>query len=78
MGFLSIIEEKEIYSFMLDDEQWSRLKEKYKNLNMYMPYCDTKAIPKKINWVLSFLLTIHQVHVNLAQEKVVNINFANT
>lgn len=47
MGFLSIIEEKEIYSFTLDDEQWSRLKEKYKNLNMYMPCCDTKAIPKK-------------------------------
>ncbi|WP_335951606.1 competence protein CoiA [Acinetobacter beijerinckii] len=47
MGFISIIEEKEIYSFMLDDEQWSRLKEKYKNLNMYMPCCDTKAIPKK-------------------------------
>jgi len=26
MGFLSIIENKEIFSFMLNDEQWDRLK----------------------------------------------------
>ena len=47
MGFLSIIENKEIYSFMLNDEQWDRLKDKYKNLSMYMPCCQTRAIPKK-------------------------------
>lgn len=47
MGFLSIIENKEIYSFMLNDEQWDRLKDKYKNLSMHMPCCQTRAIPKK-------------------------------
>jgi len=26
MGFLSIIENKEIFSFMLNNEQWARLK----------------------------------------------------
>jgi competence protein CoiA len=49
MGFLSIIENKEIYSFMLNDEQWLRLKNKYKTLNMFMPCCQTRAIPKKKN-----------------------------
>ena len=47
MGFLSIIENKEIFSFMLNDEQWDRLKYKYKNLSMHMPCCQTRAIPKK-------------------------------
>lgn len=47
MGFLSIIENKEIYSFTLNDEQWMRLKDKYKNLSMFMPCCQTPAIPKK-------------------------------
>ncbi len=47
MGFLSIIENKEIYSFMLNDEQWNRLKDKYKNLSIHMPCCETRAIPKK-------------------------------
>lgn len=47
MGFLSIIEAKEIYSFMLSDEQWERLKTKYKTLSMHMPCCQTRAIPKK-------------------------------
>lgn len=39
MGFLSIVENKEIYSFMLNDEQWDRLKDKYKNLSIHMPCC---------------------------------------
>ena len=47
MGFLSIVENKEIYSFMLNDEQWDRLKDKYKNLSIHMPCCQTRAIPKK-------------------------------
>lgn len=47
MGFLSIIENKEIYSFMLNDEQWATLKDKYKSLSMFMPCCKTPAIPKK-------------------------------
>ena len=47
MGFLSIIENKEIYSFMLNDEQWTRLKDKYKTLSISMPCCQTAAIPKK-------------------------------
>lgn len=47
MGFLSIIENKEIYSFMLNDEQWLRLKNKHKTLNILMPCCQTRAIPKK-------------------------------
>lgn len=47
MGFLSIIEKKEIYSFMLNDEQWIRLKTKYQDLNIRMPCCQTRAIPKK-------------------------------
>ena len=47
MGFLSIIENKEIFSFMLNNEQWDRLKYKYKNLSMHMPCCQTRAIPKK-------------------------------
>ena len=32
---------------MLNDEQWDRLKYKYKNLSMHMPCCQTRAIPKK-------------------------------
>ena len=47
MGFLSIIENKEIYSFILNDEQWDRLKNKHKTLNIHMPCCKTPAIPKK-------------------------------
>ena len=47
MGFLSIIEDKEIYSFRLNDEQWDRLRSKYKDLNIKMPCCNTRAIPKK-------------------------------
>lgn len=47
MGFLSIIEAKEIYSFMLSTEQWERLKTKYKTLSTHMPCCQTRAIPKK-------------------------------
>lgn len=47
MGFICIIENKEIYSFMLNDEQWTRLKDKYKNLSIFMPCCQTPAIPKK-------------------------------
>lgn len=47
MGFLSIIGNKKIYSFMLNNEQWDRLKDKYKKLNMHMPCCQTRAIPKK-------------------------------
>lgn len=47
MGFLSIIENEEIYSFTLNDEQWAGLKDKYKSLSMFMPCCKTPAIPKK-------------------------------
>lgn len=78
MGFLSIIENKEIYSFMLNDEQWMRLKDKYKYLSAVMPCCSTPAIPKKINLTLSFLHIIHLVPVISIQVKAVNINYVNT
>lgn len=77
MGFLSIIENKEIYSFMLNDEEWTRLKDKYKTLSIFMPCCQTAAIPKKNKLGTQFLRIIHPAVVDLALVKVVSTSSVN-
>ncbi|GAC1372851.1 MAG: hypothetical protein NVS3B3_07280 [Aquirhabdus sp.] len=56
MGFLSIIENEEIYSFKLNDEEWATLKDTYKSRSMFMPCCKTPAIPKKNKFGTQFFV----------------------
>lgn len=59
MSFLCTIENKKIYSFTLNNEQWARLKSKYKKLNMHMSCCQTQAIPKKNKFGTQFFAHHH-------------------
>ncbi len=51
MGFLSIVEDKEIYSFMLNDEQWHRLKKIQK-----LVYPATFTHPNSITYIKTHLI----------------------